>query len=78
MSMSVSRQMHAIQTTSVTTLLDRTRVNVLRDLLKTPLPKITRSRFVTVRKLVHIIWETQIRMMLISVQHYIREVMKIS
>ena len=55
MSMSASRQMRAIQTTSVTTLLDRTSVNVLQDLLKTRLPKITRSRFATVRKLVHII-----------------------
>ena len=55
MSMNASRQMHAIHTTSVTTLLDRTRVNVLQDLLKTLPPKITWSQCVTVRKLVHIV-----------------------
>ena len=48
--MSASRQMHAVQTTSVTTLSDRTRVNVLQDLLKTQPPRITWSRCVTVRK----------------------------
>ena len=49
MSMSASRQMHAVQTMSVTTLLDRTRVNVLQDILKTLPPRITWSRCVTVR-----------------------------
>ena len=55
MSMSASRQMHAVQTMSVTTRLDRTRVDVLQDLLKTLPPRITWSRCVTVRKLGHII-----------------------
>ena len=55
-SMSVSNKMHAIQlTTSVTTLLDRTRVNVLQDLLKTLPPRITWNRCVTVRTLVYIV-----------------------
>ena len=54
MSMNASRQMHAIQITTVTTLLDRTGVNVVQDLLKTLPPRITWNRCVTVRKLVHI------------------------
>ena len=53
--MSASRQMHAVQTMSVTTRLDRTLVNVLQDLLKTLPPRTTWNRCVTVRKLVHII-----------------------
>ena len=50
MSMSASRQMHAIQTKSVTTLLDRTPVDVLQDLLKTLPPRVTWKWCVTVRK----------------------------
>ena len=53
--MNASRQMHVIQITSVTTLLDRTRVNVLQDLVKTLPPRVTWNRSVTVRKLAHII-----------------------
>ena len=77
MSMNASRQIHAIPITSVTTLLDRTRVSVLQDLLRTLPPRVTWNRCVMVRKLVHIVWDTYLsRAMLISVQYYIREVMK--
>ena len=57
MSMNASRQMHAIQLqiTSVTTLLDRTRVNVLQDLLRTLPPGVTWNWCVLVRKLMHIV-----------------------
>ena len=52
MSMSASRQTRVIQITSVTTLLDRTRVNVLQDLLRTLPPRITWNRCVTVRTVI--------------------------
>ena len=52
MSMSASRQTRAIQITSVTTLLDRTRVNVLQDLLRTLPRRITWNRCVTVRTVI--------------------------